>query len=204
MSTRILPKNMEKGKFTPTTQEPSLEDYQTLFEINLQIVQMLQTLPYLQQHIKGWGSINNQGTITPDRFEYFYTELCQSMLILCFEGKIAALHRCATHHNPNIERLAAIKTLEFAQNPYLTHNKRTTQKMHLDLEQQRTKDEGQRTKKITPFEFEEQYKTLCRVGLVHWVEGHLGELYQEMTGQEFDEARFLALKALYLEEKDVA
>ena len=53
-------------------------------------------------------------------------------------------------------------------------------------------------KMVTPFEFEEQYKMLCGVGLVHWVEGHLGELYQEMTGKEFDEERFLALKVLHL------
>ena len=197
MTSPILPEETKKGKFAPAPQKPSLEDYQALFEMNLQIELMLKFLPYLQQYLKGWGPINNQGTITPDRFEYFYTELCQSMLILCFEGVIPALHRCATGYNPNEKRLAAIKTLEFAQNPYLAHNKRTTQQMHLELEQQRTKDKGQRTNKITPFEFEEQYKTLCRVGLVHWVEGHLAELYEGMTGKEFDEERFLALKTLH-------
>ena len=75
MSTPILPKNTEKGKFTLAPQEPSLEDCRVLFEMNLQIVLMLKFLPYLQQHLKGWGLINNKGTITPDRFEYFYTEL---------------------------------------------------------------------------------------------------------------------------------
>ena len=199
MTSPILPKDTEKGKFAPALQKPSLEDYQALFEMNLQIELMLKTLPYLQQHLKGWGPINNQGTITLDRFEYFYRELCQSMLILCFEGVIPALHRCATGYNPNEERLAAIKTLEFAQNPYLAHNKRTTQKMHLEQKQQSQPEKYQ--KMITPFEFEEQYKTLCRVGLVHWVEGHLGELYEEMTGKEIDEERFLALKTLHLEER---
>ena len=198
MSTPILPEETKKGKFALALQKPSLEDYQTLFEINLQIVQMLQILSYLQQHLKGWGPVNNKGTITPDRFEYFYNELCQSMLILCFEDRIPALHRCATHHNPNVERLAAIKTLQFAQNPYLAHNKRTTQQMHLEQNQREQPEKYQ--KMITPFEFEEQYKTLCRIGLVHWVEGHLGELYEEMTGKEFDKKRFLALKTLHLEE----
>ena len=199
ISTPIVPEDAEKGKFALVPQKPSLEDCRVLFEMNLQIVLMLEFLPYLQQHVKGWGLLDNKSTITPDRFEYFYRELCQSMLILCFEGKIPALHRCATGYNPNEKRLAAIKTLQFAQNPYLFHNKRSTERMHLAQRQQEQPEKYQ--KMITTFEFEEQYQTLCRIGLVHWVEGHLRELYEEMTGKEFDEERFLALKALYFEDK---
>ena len=53
--------------------------------------------------------------------------------------------------------------------------------------------------KITPAQFEEGYIILCRAGLLDWAELYLnlGEVYQEVTGQEVDEKRLLSLAKEY-------